>query len=265
MSIGQKISGGELSEIYLWDDDCILKLYHEDRPESAEWEATCIRAAHEAGISVPKVFDVIEKDNRYGLILERVAGPTMRKVLMDNPHRLIPLARQLAELHVDMHKRSALNLVQKDKRLETQIRLTTLQVEEMKAELLTQLAQLPVGNAICHGDFHPGNVILSPDGPVIIDWLDATLGNPTADVARTILVTQPATLLPEAPASLRLLMTYSLRFFCAMYLQRYEELRPISQAELAAWELPVVAARLAEFDPDEAFHLSDTLPLALPA
>lgn len=263
MSIGKRISSGAISEVFLWKDDAILKLYNEDRPESAEWEATCMRIAREAGISVPEVFDIIEIDNRNGLIVERIKGPTMRAELLNKPQHLVPLAYELAELHVDMHRRSAANLMQKHKRLENQIRLTMLQVEEMKAELLAQLAQLPVGRAICHGDFHPGNVIMSPNGPVIIDWLDANLGNPIADVARTILVTQPKSLLPEVPSSIRLLMTYSLRFFCTMYLQRYRELQPISQAELVAWELPTVVARLAEFDPDEAYHLSEMLPLAL--
>jgi tRNA A-37 threonylcarbamoyl transferase component Bud32 len=34
-----------------------------------------------------------------------------------------------------------------------------------------------------HGDFHPQNVLLSPSGPVVIDWSNAHDGNGRADVA----------------------------------------------------------------------------------
>ena len=29
---------------------------------------------------------------------------------------------------------------------------------------------------LCHGDLHPGNVIMSPDGPMLIDWFDVAQG-----------------------------------------------------------------------------------------
>ena len=34
-------------------------------------------------------------------------------------------------------------------------------------------------------DFHPENVILSPSGPVVIDWANARAGEPALDVAMT--------------------------------------------------------------------------------
>jgi len=50
---------------------------------------------------------------------------------------------------------------------------------------LRELNRLPTGGFLCHGDFHPDNVIWSERGPVVIDWLDANRGDPAADVART--------------------------------------------------------------------------------
>ncbi|MDE6790423.1 MAG: aminoglycoside phosphotransferase family protein, partial [Clostridia bacterium] len=42
---------------------------------------------------------------------------------------------------------------------------------------------------LCHGDFHPSNIIITADGtPYIIDWAHATQGNASADVARTYLM-----------------------------------------------------------------------------
>ena len=46
-----------------------------------------------------------------------------------------------------------------------------------------------VHKKVCHGDFNPSNIIITPDGkPYIIDWAHATQGNASADVARTYLL-----------------------------------------------------------------------------
>lgn len=46
--------------------------------------------------------------------------------------------------------------------------------------------QIPFEDArLLHGDFHPANVLLSPQGPVVIDWTNAHAGEPAFDVALT--------------------------------------------------------------------------------
>jgi aminoglycoside phosphotransferase (APT) family kinase protein len=41
---------------------------------------------------------------------------------------------------------------------------------------------------VLHLDLHPANVILAPNGPVVIDWTNAAAGDPAADVALTWLI-----------------------------------------------------------------------------
>ena len=42
---------------------------------------------------------------------------------------------------------------------------------------------------VCHGDFNPSNVIITPEGvPYVLDWSHATQGNGAADAARTYLL-----------------------------------------------------------------------------
>ena len=56
-------------------------------------------------------------------------------------------------------------------------------------ELHTRLASMKTHNKVCHGDFNPSNVIITPDGtPYILDWSHATQGNGAADAARTYLL-----------------------------------------------------------------------------
>ena len=38
-------------------------------------------------------------------------------------------------------------------------------------------------DAVLHLDFHPDNIMLTPDGPVVFDWTNGALGPPAADVA----------------------------------------------------------------------------------
>ena len=39
-----------------------------------------------------------------------------------------------------------------------------------------------MGERIVHMDLHPLNVIVGPNGPVVIDWTNAGLGDPNIDV-----------------------------------------------------------------------------------
>ena len=56
-------------------------------------------------------------------------------------------------------------------------------------ELHTRLASMKTHSKVCHGDFNPSNVIITPDGtPYILDWSHATQGNGAADAARTYLL-----------------------------------------------------------------------------
>ena len=40
----------------------------------------------------------------------------------------------------------------------------------------------------CHFDFHPLNVLIGPDGWVVIDWLTVAAGPSAADLARTLVL-----------------------------------------------------------------------------
>jgi aminoglycoside phosphotransferase (APT) family kinase protein len=111
---------------------------------------------------------------------------------------------------------------------------------------LQRLAALPDGSAVCHGDMHPGNVLLTPTGPVVIDWLTAGCGPPAADVARTLLLLRDAAIPKEIPAVERSAIQVVRRVFAARYLAEYRRFRTLDQRAVELWRLPVLAARLGE-------------------
>ena len=47
-----------------------------------------------------------------------------------------------------------------------------------------RVAPLP-GDRVVHRDLHPLNVMMTPDGPMVIDWANASAGDPAFDVADT--------------------------------------------------------------------------------
>jgi len=125
--------------------------------------------------------------------------------------------------------------------------------DTLKQVALEALAQLPEDTVLCHGDFHPDNIVLSARGPIILDWTDATLGHPLADVARTALLMQHAAVPPHIPG--RWLIETGRALWYRLYLRRYCQLRSISPAQVNSWLLPVAAARLSEGIPEEEERL----------
>ena len=58
----------------------------------------------------------------------------------------------------------------------------------LRYDLYARLENMPKHSKVCHGDFHPANIIIAEDKPYIIDWAHASQGNASADIARTYLL-----------------------------------------------------------------------------
>ena len=247
---GPMIARGRTAEIFAWKDNQVLKLFLDRFPAAgAEHEARLTQAVHEAGLPAPAVEGTVEVDGRSGIVFERVEGPSMLELLTSKPWKLFRLARTLAELQAAIHSCEAPELPSLRRRLEEKIRAVALLPTKTKEAVLEVLAELPDGRAVCHGDFHPDQIIMSSKGPIIIDWIDATQGNPLADVTRTCLLLR----MGEVPSFMarRWLINSVRALFHSIYLRRYLRLRSGSREQIAAWLLPVAAARLSEDIPEE--------------
>src|SRR5205814_1676643 len=92
------------------------------------------------------------------------------------------------------------------------------------------------------GDFHPENILLTPRGPIIIDWDSATRGHPLGDVACTSFLFQKASLPPWTPWHMHLLLKCCRSLLHNTYLRRYLQLRPGTHQQIAAWLKPFAHA-----------------------
>jgi aminoglycoside phosphotransferase (APT) family kinase protein len=118
--------------------------------------------------------------------------------------------------------------------------------EEIKRSALGAIESLRDGDRLCHGDFHPGNILRTGEGPVVIDWTNATRGDPDADVARTNLMLRIGEPPPGSPIVVRLLARVGGRILLWRYLQSYGRHRTLGMTALSRWEVPIAAARVAD-------------------
>jgi aminoglycoside phosphotransferase (APT) family kinase protein len=91
------------------------------------------------------------------------------------------------------------------------------------------------GDRLRHGDFHPQNIVGPIGRETILDWLDASRGDPAADVCRTYVLIKPVS-----------------EELAAAYVEAYAALGNVSRDDIMNWLPLVAAARLAEGVEDES-------------
>ena len=203
-------------------------------------------AAGRSGVPVPTVDDVIVVDGRPGLVMDRVDGTDLLTELARRPWRFVRRARELGALQAQLHETVAparLPALRDD--LRGRIEGAPHLDARHRSVSLELLDRLPDGDRLCHGDFHPGNVIVGDRGPVVIDWTNAARGDPMADLGRTLLLVGLAAR-PDVSPVARAFDAFGRRRFRAVWLRAYRRRRPIDADRLDHWETVNAAARLWE-------------------
>jgi len=260
--LGHPLAQGATAEIYAWQPGLVLKLFRPGfGPGAVEYEARIARAVQAAGLPVPAVGEIVQVNGRCGLVYQRLAGQPLTAGLRRRPWRVDRIARRMAELQAEMHAAPFQGrLPTQRERLCRKIIHSPGLDERLRKRVLAVLARLPDGDRLCHGDFHPENILLEGRKEIIIDWVDATAGSAPVDVARTTII-----LLGAAESDLVATRGDKLfiRRFHQVYLRRYFRLRPGGEKIYRA-ALPVVAAaRLSEnIGPQAAWLMAQVDKLA---
>ena len=123
-----------------------------------------------------------------GIVFDRVKERSFAERMREDPSVIPECLQSLVRLHARIHGQTARQLGSLKSRLATNIAGTGLLDEPLKQILLGRLADMPDGDRLCHGDFHPVNVLGQNSLPMVIDWPDVCRGDPAADVCRSYLL-----------------------------------------------------------------------------
>ncbi|MEW5826322.1 MAG: phosphotransferase [Candidatus Bipolaricaulota bacterium] len=257
------IGRGRTAEILAWGDGRVLKLYvAESHRDYVRREATTSRRVHQLGLPAPAVYDaetpdgLHEVDGRLGILYERIDGPTMMRDLGSRPWTFAAHSRKLARLHAQIHAAPGEGLPLMRPRIERSIeRAGGLVSPAALRAARDRLSSLPDVRQVCHGDFHPDNVILGARGLAVVDWGPASAGHPLADVAWTYLLYRFAGVPPGTPAWLRRVISLVRRGSLRVYLQTYFAQTGSTWADLKPWLGVVAVLRLGDKIPEERDRL----------
>jgi aminoglycoside phosphotransferase (APT) family kinase protein len=152
---GPLLAAGRDADIFEYGPGLVLRRSRNER--SVVTEARVMEFVRAKGYPVPAVEEV--SDDGLAMVMERIDGSTMVDALSRRPWRAGRLGRELGGLHRALHA--------------------------LEAPDWLDDAPVGPGDRLVHLDLHPLNVMLGPQGPVVIDWTNARRGDPSIDVALT--------------------------------------------------------------------------------
>jgi aminoglycoside phosphotransferase (APT) family kinase protein len=151
---GDLVAVGRDSQLFDAGPGLLVKRARAER--SLEYEANAMELVRGFGVPVPKVHEV--RNDGTEIVMERVEGPTMMQWIERGPWRLDAAGRLLGELGDRVHGVPAPSWL-----------------HDAGDD----------GDRVLHLDLHPLNVIMSSDGPVLIDWANTARGAPSTEDALT--------------------------------------------------------------------------------
>ncbi len=172
------------------DGDVCYKVFAADYSKSDIFnEALNQTRVEETGLFIPKIHEVRRLDDgRLAIAMDYVEGKSLQTLMDENPDKHGALLKRFIDIQLSMHALTAPNLNKQRDKFNRKIDLSGLDATT-RYELHVRLDSMPKHNKLCHGDFNPSNVLITPDDRAcIIDWSHATIGNASADTARTYLL-----------------------------------------------------------------------------
>ncbi|MFB4423550.1 phosphotransferase [Streptomyces sp. QL37] len=171
MHIGPLLGSGRTADVYALDGPWVLRRYRDGIDAAGELAVMSYLSA--SGYPVPRIGPPAAEALPTDLVMRRLTGPTLAEALLSGTVTEAEGAELLARLLRELHA------------------------------IPPRLSQDPE-DRILHLDLHPENVVMTPEGAMVIDWLTAGEGPPALDRAMTSVILAQVALDPSFPAGARL-------------------------------------------------------------
>ncbi len=242
------LAEGREAEVYLREDGNVVKVMRSvDQAPRVKREAAALQALAGHEHLAPTFKEVTTVEGRPALVSERVNAADFLTLLSGKPWLVLGVASSMGRAHTAMHSHKApVALPELREELTRHIESAKDLPPHLAGEALDRLGTLPSGDQLCHGDFHPANILGTLKSPVIIDWGDASRGAPAADVARTLLLLRMGELPPNTSAPMRALTSIGRGMLARRYQSVYRRESEEHLAHLDDWMFVRAAARFHE-------------------
>ena len=188
MKLDNVIAERKHKKIYR-DGDLVAKVFDESFPKSDVLNEALNQArVEETGLNIPKIEEVTKIDGKWAIISEYIEGKTLKELMDENPDKLDEYMDLFVDVQLEILSKKCPLLKRIKDKMQDKISQADLDATT-RYELHTRLASMKTHSKVCHGDFNPSNVIITPDGtPYVLDWSHATQGNAPAPAPRTYLL-----------------------------------------------------------------------------
>ena len=167
------------------DGEYCIKVFGGDYAEDEVLNEALNQArAERAGLNVPRVRSVMQTEGRWAISSDYIPGKSLGILMKEYPEKREEYLSLFVGVQRLIHSVKPVLTGTKEKIMRKMLRAEI--GEDLREDLLFRFEAMPQGKALCHGDFNPTNVVLRQDGiPFIVDWSHASVGDPSADAART--------------------------------------------------------------------------------
>lgn len=186
-SLGEKIGEGFFADVHAWAPGQVVKLF---KPGILQWvvqhEAQMTRAAFAAGGPAPEVLGDVTLDGRFGFVLPRLDGPTLTQAMRTGAITREQAGAILARLCLAVHRtRPPPGALSLREAMDARLRFAgPVLPERITTGVLALIEHLAGDDVLCHSDLHPSNVIMTAQGPRLIDWLGAARAPAAYEIAQ---------------------------------------------------------------------------------
>ena len=237
---GHLLGSGKAAEVYLQGDH-VLKLGRPGASKAAAFREAANLAVIEAlGLPAPAPLGVARLGERWGVLMTLAQGESFGAAIQRLAKLIPDYLDAMAELHARILSQPGTWQMNLRARLSTNIGRAPGLGDAERKRLLDALLVRPEGDRLCHGDFHPWNILGPLGQAIVVDWLDACSGPPEADICRSYVLMKP-----RAP------------HLAEAYLSACETRGLASRDDVLSWAPFVAAARLAEGVEDDRDELME--------
>jgi Ser/Thr protein kinase RdoA (MazF antagonist) len=171
-SLGEKIGEGAFSEAYAWAPGQVVKLFKAGvSRQFGRHEMRMIRAVAAAGLPAPEVFGEVTLDGRFGIVMQRLDGPTLLQLSRTGAVTFEQAGAVVAALAMSIHNTPPPEVPSMREYMEAALRHDDGKIpKHLATDVLALVDRLSPGGGLCHCDLSPGNVIMTGHGPKLVDW-----------------------------------------------------------------------------------------------